>query len=136
MSVTQEIKSRIDIVDVISEQVNLRRSGRNYSGFCPFHTNTRTPAFYVFPETQTWHCFGECSEGGDLFTYVMKKEGWEFKEALQQLAKRAGVELEEPDPEAKRRRKSEEKLVELLTTAADYFNQLLMFAPQAEEARR
>ena len=136
MSVTQEIKSRLDIVDIVSEQVNLRRSGRNYAGFCPFHTNTRTPAFYVFPETQTWHCFGECSEGGDLFSYVMKKEGWEFKEALKNLAKRAGVELEEPDPEAKRRRKSEEKLVELLTTAADYFNQLLMFAPQAEEARR
>jgi DNA primase len=136
MSVTQEIKSRLDIVDIVSEQVNLRRSGRNYAGFCPFHTNTRTPAFYVFPETQTWHCFGECSEGGDLFSYVMKKEGWEFKEALENLAKRAGVELEEPDPEAKRRRKSEDKLVELLTTAADYFNQLLMFAPQAEEARR
>jgi DNA primase len=136
MSVTQEIKSRLDIVDIVSEQVNLRRSGRNYAGFCPFHTNTRTPAFYVFPETQTWHCFGECSEGGDIFSYVMKKEGWDFKEALQLLAKRAGVALEEPDPEAKRRRKSEEKLVDLLTTAADYFNQLLMFAPQAEEARR
>ncbi len=136
MSVTQEIKSRLDIVDVISEQVNLRRSGRNYAGFCPFHTNTRTPAFYVFPETQTWHCFGECSEGGDIFSYVMKKEGWDFREALQLLAKRAGVALEEPDPEARRRRKSEEKLVDLLTTAADYFNQLLMFAPQAEEARR
>ena len=136
MTVTQEIKSRLDIVDIISEQVNLRRSGRNYAGFCPFHTNTRTPAFYVFPETQTWHCFGECSEGGDVFSYVMKKEGWEFREALEQLAKRAGVALEEPDPEAKRRRKSEEKLVDLLTTAADYFNQLLMFAPQAEEARQ
>ncbi len=136
MSVTQEIKSRLDIVDIVSEQVNLRRSGRNYSGFCPFHSNTRTPAFYVFPETQTWHCFGECSEGGDLFSYVMKKEGWEFKETLKHLAKRAGVELEEPDPELKRRRQSEGKLVELLTTAADYFHQLLLFAPQAEEARR
>ncbi len=136
MSVTQEIKSRLDLVDIVSEQVALRRSGRNYSGFCPFHTNTRTPAFYVFPETQTWHCFGECSEGGDLFSYVMKKEGWEFKETLEHLAKRAGVELEALDPEAKRRHKSEEKLVELLATAADYFNQLLLYAPQAEEARR
>jgi len=136
MSVTQEIKSRLDLVDIVSEQVNLRRSGRNYAGFCPFHTNTRTPAFYVFPETQTWHCFGECSEGGDLFSYVMKKEGWDFREALENLAKRAGVTLEEPDPEAKRRRKSEEKLVDLLTTAADYFHQLLLFAPQAEAARK
>jgi DNA primase len=136
MTVTQEVKSRLDIVDIISEQVNLRRSGRNYAGFCPFHSNTRTPAFYVFPETQTWHCFGECSEGGDIYSFVMKKEGWDFREALEYLAKRAGVELEEPDPEAKRRLKSEEKLVELLTTAADYFHQLLSFAPQAEEARR
>ncbi|MDX1414341.1 MAG: DNA primase [Candidatus Promineifilaceae bacterium] len=136
MSVTQEIKNRLDIVDIVSEQVPLRRSGRNYSGFCPFHTNTRTPAFYVFPETQTWHCFGECSEGGDLFSYVMKKEGWDFKEALKNLAKRAGVELEEPDPEVKRRRKSEDKLVDILSTAADYFHQLLLYAPQAEHARR
>jgi DNA primase len=136
MSVTQEIKSRLDIVDIISEQVPLRRSGRNFSGFCPFHTNTRTPAFYVFPETQTWHCFGECAEGGDLFGYVMKKEGWDFKEALKNLAQRAGVELEEPDPEAKRRRKAEDKLVNLMTTAADYFHQLLLHAPQAEAARQ
>ncbi len=136
MSVTQEVKSRLDIVDIVSEQVNLRRSGRNYAGFCPFHSNTRTPAFYVFPETQTWHCFGECSEGGDIYSFVMKKEDWDFRKALEYLAKRAGVELEEPDPEEKRRLKSEEKLVELLTTAADYFHQLLLFAPQAEEARR
>ncbi len=136
MSVTQEIKSRLDIVDVVSEQVPLRRSGRNFSGFCPFHSNTRTPAFYVFPETQTWHCFGECSEGGDVFSYVMKKEGWDFKEALKNLAQRAGVQLEEPDPEVKRRRKTEEKLVDLMTTAADYFHQLLLHAPQAEAARR
>lgn len=136
MSVTQEIKSRLDIVDIVSEQVSLRRSGRNYSGFCPFHANTRTPAFYVFPDTQTWHCFGECSEGGDVFSYVMKKEGWDFKEALKNLAQRAGVQLEEPDPEVKRRRKAEDKLVDLMVTAADYFHQLLLHAPQAEAARQ
>lgn len=136
MSVTQEIKSRLDIVDIVSEQVPLRRSGRNYTGFCPFHSNTRTPAFYVFPETQTWHCFGECSEGGDIFNYVMKKEGWDFKEALKNLAQRAGVQMEEPDPEVKRRRKAEDKLVDLMTTAAEYFHQLLLHAPQAQGARR
>ena len=135
MSVTQEIKSRLDIVDIVSEQVPLRRSGRNFSGFCPFHSNTRTPAFYVFPESQTWHCFGECSEGGDLFNYVMKKEGWDFKEALKNLAQRAGVQLEELDPQAKDRRKAEDKLVDLMNTAADYFHQMLLHAPQAEEAR-
>ena len=87
MSVTEEIKSRLDIVDIVSETVSLRKSGRNYAGFCPFHSNTRTPAFYVFPETQTWRCFGACAEGGDLFSYKMKKEGWDFREALEQMAR-------------------------------------------------
>jgi DNA primase len=135
MSVTEEIKSRLDIVDIISESVSLRRSGRNFAGFCPFHQNTRTPAFYVFPETQTWRCFGACAEGGDLFSYVMKKEGWEFKEALRVLADRAGVRLEthrQVDPQKKAQ---EEKLADLISAAADYFHQLFLHAPQAEAAR-
>ena len=135
MSVTDEIKSRLDIVDVVSETVKLRRSGKNYTGFCPFHQNTRTPAFVVFPETQTWRCFGACAEGGDLFSYVMKKEGWDFKEALRNLARRAGVQLEELSPAAKERRAEEERLTDLLGAAADYFHQLLLYAPQAEHAR-
>ncbi len=93
MSVVDEIKARIDIVDLIGETVELRRSGKNYVGFCPFHHNTRTPAFVVFPETQTWRCFGACNTGGDVFTFVMKKEGWDFRQALQYLAQRAGVSL-------------------------------------------
>lgn len=136
MSVTQEIKSRLDIVDIVSEHVQLRRSGKNYAGFCPFHSNTRSPAFYVFPETQTWHCFGACAEGGDLFNFVMKKEGWEFKETLEYLAQRAGVQLEEQTPAARQRQAAVAKLTDLLTAAADYFHQLLLHAPQAEHARR
>jgi DNA primase len=135
MSVTEEIKSRLDLVDIVSEQVSLRRSGRNYTGFCPFHSNTRTPAFVVFPDSQTWRCFGECATGGDLFDYVMKKEGYDFKEALKVLAQRAGVVLEEPDPQAKKRRKEENKLVDLLNMAAEYFHQLLLYAPQGQIAR-
>lgn len=136
MSVTQEIKSRLDIVDLISESVSLRRSGRNYAGFCPFHANSRTPAFYVFPETQTWRCFGACAEGGDIFSFVTKKEGWEFKEALEYLARRAGVTLEAHRPADKAQHAFEDKLGDLLTAAADYFHQLLLYAPQAELARR
>ncbi len=94
MNVTDEIKNRLDIVDIVSEHVKLRRSGKNYVGFCPFHANTRTPAFVVFPDSGTWRCFGECNEGGDIFRYVMKKEGWDFPEALRVLAERAGVKLE------------------------------------------
>ncbi len=93
MSLVDEIKARIDIVELIGETVELRRSGKNYIGFCPFHHNTRTPAFAVFPETGTWRCFGECNTGGDVFTFVMKKEGWTFRQALEYLARRAGLDL-------------------------------------------
>ena len=93
-------KSRIDIVDLVSETVQLRRSGKNYIGFCPFHPNTRTPAFVVFPESGTWRCFGQCNEGGDIFRFVMKKEGWDFPEALRYLAEKAGVVLAAHDPRA------------------------------------
>ncbi|MFO7537951.1 MAG: DNA primase, partial [Chloroflexota bacterium] len=135
MSVTEEIKSRLDIVDYIGENLQLRRSGRNYAAFCPFHSNTRTPAFYIFPETQTWRCFGACAEGGDIFSYVMKRQGWDFKEALKHLAQRAGVELEPQTPAVQQRQAAEEKQVDLLTAAADYFHHLLLSAPQAEAAR-
>jgi DNA primase len=136
MSVIDEIKSRLDIVDVIGETVQLRRSGKSYSGFCPFHQNTRTPAFVVFPDSQTWRCFGACADGGDLFSFFMKKEGWEFKETLRALAERAGVTLEESTPAARERQEADKRLVNLLNLAADYFNQLLLYAPQAEAARR
>lgn len=136
MSVTDEIKNRLDIVDVVSETVQLRRSGRNYSGFCPFHQNTRTPAFVVFPDTQTWRCFGACADGGDLFSYVMKREAWDFKEALRHLAQRAGVQLEELSPAAREKRNEEERLTGLLQAATDYFQQLLLHAPQGAHARQ
>lgn len=136
MSVTEEIKSRLDIVDVVSESVSLRKAGRNYTGFCPFHPNTRTPSFYVFPESQSWHCFGACAEGGDLFSFVMKKNGWDFREALEQLARRAGVTLEGKQPVDKVRQAAAQKLTDLLAAAADYFHMLLLHAPEAAEARR
>jgi DNA primase len=136
MDVTDEVKSRLDIVDLVSEHVQLRKSGSSYSGFCPFHSNTRTPAFVVFPNTQTWRCFGACAEGGDIFSFVMKKQGWDFKETLRYLADRAGVDLAPPTPAEKERQTLEDKLGDLLEAAADYFHQLLLYAPQAEAARR
>ena len=101
MTVTQEIKDRLDIVDIIGESMSLRKTGNSYTGFCPFHHNTRTPAFVVFPETQTWRCFGACADGGDVFNYVMRKNGLDFPEALKMLALRAGVELK-PQTAARR----------------------------------
>ncbi|MCB9420864.1 MAG: DNA primase [Ardenticatenaceae bacterium] len=136
MSVTEEIKSRLDIVDIVSDYLPLRKSGRSFAGFCPFHQNTRTPAFYVFPETQTWHCFGACAEGGDIFSFVMKKEGWDFKETLQKLADKAGVELESQQPMDSRQQAFEGKMASLLSAAADYFNMLFLHAPQAAHARQ
>jgi DNA primase len=136
MNAIEEIKSRLDLVDVVSETVSLRKSGRSYSGFCPFHPNTRTPAFVVFPETQSWRCFGACAEGGDIFNFVMKREGWDFKETLQHLADKAGVVLEELTPAQQQKQAEQERLVNLLAATADYFHLLLLHAPQAEFARQ
>jgi DNA primase len=129
MSTIDEIKNRIDIVDLISETVQLRRSGKNYTGFCPFHSNTRTPAFVVFPETGTWRCFGQCNEGGDIFGFVMKKEGWDFSEALSVLAEKAGVELKPLTPGEQEAIEEHENLRNLLEDAVTFFRHNLMHSP-------
>ncbi|MCA9988407.1 MAG: DNA primase [Anaerolineales bacterium] len=136
MSVTEEIKARLDIVDIVGETVQLRKSGRSLQGFCPFHQNTRTPSFHVFPHTQTWHCFGACAEGGDVFSYVMKRDNIEFREALEILARRAGVELEPYHKKDEQQEAAEARQAGLLEAVADYFHQLLLYAPQADYARR
>ncbi|HBY93994.1 MAG TPA: DNA primase, partial [Chloroflexi bacterium] len=98
-AVIDEIKQRLDIVEVIGRYVPLKKAGRSYKGFCPFHHNTRTEALMVFPHTGTWHCFGACGTGGDVFTFVQKCEGLSFPETLKLLAQQAGIELE-PQNEA------------------------------------
>jgi DNA primase len=126
MSVTDEVKARIDIVDLVSETVQLRRAGKNYTGFCPFHPNTRTPAFVVFPETGTWRCFGQCNEGGDVFRFVMKKEGWDFGEALRTLAEQAGVQLRPPTPQEQAQEEENERLRVLLEAAVTFYRHQLL----------
>ncbi|MBS1249876.1 MAG: DNA primase [Chloroflexi bacterium] len=121
MNTTDEIKDRIDIVDLVSESVELRRSGKSYSGFCPFHANTQTPSFAVFPDTQTWYCFGECGEGGDIFNFVMKKEGWDFPEALRHMAQRAGVQLRPLTPQEKEKKEEYARLRKLLEDAVTFY---------------
>jgi DNA primase len=120
MSQIDEIKSRIDIVDLVGETVKLRRAGKNYSGLCPFH-NEKTPSFIVSPDRQTWHCFGQCGEGGDIFKFIMKKEGWDFKEALHYLAERAGVKLELYKAEKPEEKEAHERLRTLLEDAVSFF---------------
>lgn len=129
MSTIDEIKSRVDIVDLVSETVQLRRSGKNYTGFCPFHSNTRTPAFVVFPETATWRCFGQCNEGGDIFGFVMKKEGWDFSEALRNLADRAGVELKPHTPQEQEAAEEHDHLRNLLEDAVAFYRHNLFNTP-------
>ncbi len=134
MSTTDEIKSRIDILDLVSESVQLRRSGKNYVGFCPFHANSRTPAFVVFPESGTWRCFGQCNEGGDIFRFVMKKEGWDFPEALRHLAEKAGVVLQPMTPERQAEVEEHERLYALLEEAVTFFRYHLTQTPAGRPA--
>ncbi|MEA3339147.1 MAG: DNA primase [Chloroflexota bacterium] len=134
MSVVDEIKDRLDIVEVISSYAPLKKSGRNYKALCPFHSE-KTPSFVVFPESQNWHCFGACAEGGDIFSFVMKQEGWDFRTALEELARRAGVELRPRTPAQVKAEEESDRLRELLMTAARYYNHLLRHASEAETAR-
>lgn len=134
MSVTDEIKQRLDIVDIIGEHVSLKRSGRNYKALCPFH-DEKTPSFVVFPDSQQWRCFGACGEGGDIFSFVMRQQGWDFPEALRVLAERAGVELKPQSPDQAKAQEERERLRELLQEAASFFHRQLLEAPNARHVR-
>lgn len=118
-----EVRERTEIVELISQYVQLKKTGRSYKGLCPFHQE-KTPSFIVFPDSGNFHCFG-CGKGGDAFTFYMGVEHVEFREALQELARRAGVELGTiptvaPEVDAHRNR-----LVEINELAADYYRNVL-----------
>ncbi len=93
VGVAAEVKSKLSIVDVVGEAVTLKKAGTTYKGLCPFH-GEKTPSFVVTPARESWHCFG-CGEGGDIFSFVMRREGLTFPEALKRLAARAGIEVDE-----------------------------------------
>lgn len=120
-----EIRSRIDIVDLIGEYVQLRKTGRAYVGFCPFHSNTRTPALNVYPDTQSFYCFG-CQASGTIFDFVMRHHGFDFRQALDMLAQRAGVILDPRTPEEHAYQQQRARLLELNELAARYFHYILM----------
>jgi DNA primase len=132
MSQIDEIKARIDIVDLVSETVKLRRTGKNYSGLCPFHSE-KTPSFIVSPDRGTWRCFGQCAEGGDVISFVMKKEGWDFAESLRYLAGKAGIELQPFTPRQAVEKEEHDNLRLLLEEALTFYrHQLLNSAPGKE----
>ncbi|KKP92607.1 MAG: primase protein [Parcubacteria group bacterium GW2011_GWA1_36_12] len=135
MNEVEEIKHRIDIVDLISSYLTLKKAGANYKAICPFH-NEKTPSLMISPEKQIWHCFGGCSEGGDIFTFVMKMESLEFPEALKLLADRAGVQLESRQSSdfQKSSQISKNRLYELNNLAARVFNKILISHPSGQPA--
>jgi len=135
MSVIDDVKQRLDIVQVVSEYTKLQKSGRNYKASCPFHSE-KNPSFFVYPDRQSWHCFGACGTGGDIFSFIMKKEGIDFGQALQLLANKAGVSLAAlTTPEKQTQNKEREKLFEINEAAAEYYHHALQSSSKGELAR-
>ncbi|MDE2904311.1 MAG: DNA primase [Chloroflexota bacterium] len=128
----EEVKARLDAVEYIGRDVRLQRAGRNWKGLCPFHSE-KTPSFFVFPDRGSYKCFG-CGEGGDLLTYVMRRNRIEFPDALGELAREAGIEIQRgpADPE---RRGRQNAMLALLAEAQKFLHRQLLESPAAEEAR-
>lgn len=131
MTDSEEIKSRLDIVEVVREYIQLQQAGGNFRARCPFHQE-KSPSFMVSPEKQIFHCFG-CGAGGDLFTFVQLIEGLTFPEALRLLAPKAGVKLKKQDNVKTSKRN---RLLDILELSRKYYNKVLLESPRAEAARK
>ena len=129
IGVTAEIKSKLDIVEIVGESVALKKAGTTFKGLCPFH-GERTPSFVVTPARESWHCFG-CGLGGDVFSFVMQREGIDFPEALRRLAARAGVELDERTSREDARKK---RLREVMEAAVAFYHQVLTASRHGQAA--
>jgi len=127
----QEIKDRLDLVDLVSEHLRLQKAGRDLKGLCPFHQE-KTPSLYVSPEKQLWHCYG-CQKGGDHFTFIQDIEHVDFRGALRMLAEKTGVVLEE-SPGAGRQRELKRTIQRLNGLAAQYFHHILLENPAGQRA--
>ena len=128
MTVVDDIKARLDILEVVGQRVQLQRSGRSFKGNCPFHQE-RTPSFHVFPDRQSWRCFGACATGGDAINFVMRTENLEFGEAIRQLAQQVGLPM--PDRQGAR---SDNPAFQINEAACAYFQRTLA-STQGAEAR-
>ncbi len=128
----QEIKNKLDIVEVVKGYVNLEKAGTNYRALCPFHSEN-SPSFFVNPARQIWRCFGGCDEGGDMFQFVMRVEGVEFGDALRILAKRAGVELKKQNKEVETKRK---RLLDICEASTCFFQRQLQESKKGKEVKK
>lgn len=137
MDEVEQIKQRIDIVELVSSYLTVKKAGVNYRALCPFH-NEKSPSMMISPERQTFKCFG-CGEGGDIFEFVMKMENLSFREALEMLAQRAGVKLEryKPANDEQEANNSNRKtrLFQINSLSAQVFHKILMTHSSAEKAR-
>lgn len=133
--ILQQIRDRIDIIDLISTYVSLSKAGQNYKGLCPFHSE-KTPSFSVNPVRQMFYCFG-CSVGGDAFTFLMKQEGMDFMEALLELSQRTGVVLPERRESAAKTTSglARQRYYHLYELAASWYHRNLQEAPEGQAAR-
>jgi DNA primase len=131
-----EIRDRSSILEVVSDHVTLKKAGKNYRGLCPFHSE-KTPSFMVNEEKQIFHCFG-CGAGGDVFTFLMKVGNFSFPQAVEELAKRYGVNLprRELSPVQKKEIAKKEILFQINQTVSEYFHGLLTRGREGEEGRR
>src|SRR3954468_7092719 len=129
----QEVRDRTDIVAVVQRRVPLKKSGHDWKGLCPFH-GEKTASFYVVPDKKMFHCFG-CGVSGDAIKFVMQVEGRSFREAVEQLATDAGVDLTPPDPEEARRSQRRAQLAEVNEKACTFYERVLWDHPKGEVAR-
>jgi DNA primase len=134
MSAITEVKHRLDIVEFISEYVTLQKAGRNFKGLCPFHSEKHA-SFFVFPEQQSWHCFGACGTGGDIFSFIMRKEGIDFGEALRLLAQRGGITLSPSEAPSKAETEKRERLFQINEAATEYYHHVLSTTKAGATAR-
>ncbi|TMA76883.1 MAG: DNA primase [Deltaproteobacteria bacterium] len=129
----QELRDRVDLVAVVQRRVPLKKSGRDWKGLCPFH-GEKTSSFYVVPDKKMFHCFG-CGVSGDAIKFVMQMEGRSFRDAVEQLAGEAGVDLTPPDPEEARRSARRAALGEVNEKACTFYERVLWEHPKGEVAR-